>query len=57
MAEKQEFNASITDHQSDNSPTDDIRIHGPNGDALAEATLKQKPKMLTKRMLKVSSRY
>lgn len=43
--------------QSDDPQTDDIQIYELSGDALAEATLKQKPKLWTKRMLKVSPYY
>jgi hypothetical protein len=57
MAEKQEYGVFIAHHQSDIPNTDEIQIHELSGDALAEATLKQNPKMWTKRMFKVSPFY
>jgi hypothetical protein len=51
MAEKQGY---VVDQLSDRSPTDDSQINGPESGTLADAILKQKPKLWTKRMLKVS---
>jgi hypothetical protein len=54
MAEKQESGASNADRQLKSNFVDGIHINEVGGDVLAEASLKQKPKLWTKRMFKVS---
>ena len=54
MAEKREAGVSNLDCQPKSSLTDNIQINLISYNTLIEATLRQKPKLWTKRMFKVS---